>query len=120
MPLRGVLQKTKHLQLHSRIIRFLAFDSLTEPQIQRELLPQIAMDVHITFDPNPADATEIVAALFAATQGNFRKNIKVLSQANERIGCPSRLTTSISRLTGEATRHRCSALTPTLSARPQR
>jgi DNA transposition AAA+ family ATPase len=82
---RGVLQKTKHLQLHSRIIRFLSFDRLDENQIKKVLLPKIAVNAHITFDPNQTDAAEIVAALLAATQGNFRKIMKVLDQANELI-----------------------------------
>lgn len=82
---RGVLQKTKHLQLHSRIIRFLAFDSLTEKQIQRDLLPRVATDAHIAFDPAQEDAADIVATLYAATHGNFRRIMKVLDQANELI-----------------------------------
>ena len=83
---RGVLQKTKHLQLHSRIIRFLSFDRLDAKQIRKELLPRIATDANIVFDSDQDDADEIVAALLAATQGNFRKMMKVLDQANELIG----------------------------------
>jgi len=82
---RGMLQKTKHLQLHSRIVRFLRFDRLEQKQIQRQLLPHVAADAHITFDPDQEDADKILAALFAATQGNFRKIMKVLDQANELI-----------------------------------
>jgi hypothetical protein len=82
---RSVLQKTKHLQLHSRISRFLSFDRLDEKQIQKELLPRIAVNAHIAFDPDQTDAQAIVAALLAATQGNFRKIMKVLDQANELI-----------------------------------
>jgi DNA transposition AAA+ family ATPase len=82
---RGVLQKTEHLQLHSRIIRFLSFDRLDGKQIRQELLPKIALNAHITFDPDQGDAEDIVAALLAATQGNFRKIMKVLDQANELI-----------------------------------
>lgn len=83
---RSVLEKTKHLQLHSRIIRFLPFDRLDQKQIQRELLPRVATDAHIAFDPDQEDAAEIVSALLATTQGNFRKIMKVLDQANELIG----------------------------------
>jgi hypothetical protein len=82
---RGVLQKTKHLQLHSRVIRFLSFDRLDAKQIQKELLPKITVNAHIAFDPDQSDADAIVAALLAATQGNFRKIMKVLDQANELI-----------------------------------
>jgi hypothetical protein len=43
------------------------------------------VSAHIAFDPDQSDAAEIVRALLAATQGNFRKIMKVLDQVNELI-----------------------------------
>ncbi|MDP9313732.1 MAG: ATP-binding protein [Chloroflexota bacterium] len=79
---RSVLQKTKHLQLHSRIIRFHPFDRLDEKQIRRELLPRVTTNSGITFDPEQKDADEIIQALLKATQGNFRRIVKVLDEAS--------------------------------------
>jgi DNA transposition AAA+ family ATPase len=82
---KGVLQKPKHLQLHSRIIRFLSFDRLTKEQIARDLLPNVDVHSHIVFDRDQADAEEIVTTLYETTQGNFREITKILDQANELI-----------------------------------
>lgn len=82
---KGVLQKPKHLQLHSRIIRFLPFDRLTKDQIAKTLLPKVDVHSHISFDHDQQDADKIVTALYEATQGNFREIAKILDQANELI-----------------------------------
>ena len=82
---KGVLQKPKHKQLHSRIIRFLAFDQLDKKQLKKDLLSHIDVHSHITFDAEQNDADAIVDALFSTTRGNFREIMKVLDQANDLI-----------------------------------
>lgn len=82
---KGVLQKPKHKQLHSRIIRFLPFDKLDKKQIKKDLLPQIDTHSHIVFDAQQQDADTIVDALYATTRGNFREIMNVLAEADHLI-----------------------------------
>lgn len=82
---KGVVQKPKHKQLHSRIIRFLPFDQLDKKQLKRDVLSHIDAHAHIVFDPDQADADTIVEALYTTTRGNFREIMKILDQANALI-----------------------------------